>query len=62
MEVSREVLMSLENSTHGLLTIFNELEGEQKECSKCEETSVREIKFALRTTSFLNGVNMTGSG
>ena len=36
----REVLMSPEKSTRGLLTIFNELEGEQKECSKCEETSV----------------------
>ena len=30
----------LEKSTHDLLTIFNELEGEQKEYSKCEETSV----------------------
>ena len=38
--ISREVLTSPENSTRGLLTVFNELEGEQKECSKCEETSV----------------------
>ena len=37
---SCEVLMILEKSTRGLLTIFNELEGEQKEFSKCEETSV----------------------
>ena len=39
--LSREVLTSLEKSTRSLLTVFNELEGEQKECSKCEETSVR---------------------
>ena len=32
--------MSLEKSTRSLLTVFNELEGEHKECSKCEETSV----------------------
>ena len=32
--------MSSKNSTRDLLTIFNELEGEQKECSKGEETSV----------------------
>ena len=38
--LSYEVLTSLENSTHDLLTIFNKLEGEQKECSKCEDTSV----------------------
>ena len=38
--LSREVLTSPEKSTCGLLTVFNELEGEQKECSKCEETSV----------------------
>ena len=34
-------LTSSENSTHDLLTVFNELEGEQKECSKCEMTIVR---------------------
>ena len=33
-------LTSPKNSTRSLLTVFNELEGEQKECSKCEETSV----------------------
>ena len=38
--LSREVLTSLENSTLDLLTIFNELEGEQKEFSKSKETSV----------------------
>ena len=32
--------MSPKNSTRGLLTFFNELKGEQKECSKGEETSV----------------------
>ena len=37
--LSREVLTSPKNSTRGLLTVLNELEGEQKECSKCEETS-----------------------
>ena len=36
----REVLTSSEKSTRGLLTVFNELKREQKECSKCEETSV----------------------
>ena len=35
-----KLLTSPEKSTRGLLTVFNELEGEQKECSKCEETSV----------------------
>ena len=39
--LSREVLTSPKKSTGGLLTIFNKLEGEQKECSKCEEVSVR---------------------
>ena len=40
INLSREVLTSPKKSTHGLLIVFNELEGEQKECSKCEETSV----------------------
>ena len=38
--ISCEVLTSSEKSTCGLLTAFNELEGEKKECSKCKETSV----------------------
>ena len=38
---SCEVLMIPEKSARGLLIVFNELEGEKKECSKCEETSVR---------------------
>ena len=37
---SGEFLTISENSTRGLLTVFNELEGEQKKFSKCEETSV----------------------
>ena len=40
INLSREVLTSPEKSTRGLRTVFNELEGEQKECSKGEETSV----------------------
>ena len=39
--LSHEVFTSLEKSTRGLLTIFNKLEREQKECSKCEEMNVR---------------------
>ena len=39
INLSREVLTSPEKSTRGLLTVFNELEGEQKECSKGESHS-----------------------
>ena len=39
--ISCEVLTSPENSTRGLLTVFNELKGEHKECSKCEETGFK---------------------
>ena len=38
--LSCEVLTSPKKSTRDLLDVFNELEEEQKECSKCEETSV----------------------
>ena len=34
--ISCEVLTSPENSAHSLLTVFNELEGDQKECSMGE--------------------------
>ena len=39
--LSHEVLTSPEKSTHDLLTVFNELKGEKKEGSKCQETSFR---------------------
>ena len=39
--ISHKGLTSPEKSTCGILTVFNELEGEQKEFSKCKETSVK---------------------